>query len=99
LALPQDTQTEAFDYPDSFFETRVWTIERQRGDAAAIARAAAAVRSSKAPLIVAGGGVLYSEASAALRRFAEATGIAVAETQAGKSAIPPIIRCRPARSA
>jgi 3D-(3,5/4)-trihydroxycyclohexane-1,2-dione acylhydrolase (decyclizing) len=88
LALPQDTQTEAFDYPDSFFETRVWTIERQRGDAAAIARAAAAVRSSKSPLIVAGGGVLYSEASAALRRFAEATGIAVAETQAGKSAIP-----------
>jgi 3D-(3,5/4)-trihydroxycyclohexane-1,2-dione acylhydrolase (decyclizing) len=78
LALPQDTQTEAFDYPDSFFETRVWTIDRQRGDAAAIARAAAAVRSSKSPLIVAGGGVLY----------AEATGIAVAETQAGKSAIP-----------
>ena len=87
LALPQDTQTEAFDYPDSFFEPRVWTIARQRGDAEAIGRAAAALRSSRAPLIVAGGGVLYSEATEALRRFAEATGIAVAETQAGKSAI------------
>ena len=87
LALPQDTQTEAFDYPESFFEPRVWTIPRQRGDAAAIGTAAAAVRSSRAPLIVAGGGVLYSEASDALRRFAEATGIPVAETQAGKSAL------------
>ncbi len=87
LALPQDTQTEAFDYPAAFFEPRVWTIPRQRGDAAAIARATAAIRSSKAPLIIAGGGVLYSEASESLRKFAEATGIAVAETQAGKSAI------------
>jgi 3D-(3,5/4)-trihydroxycyclohexane-1,2-dione acylhydrolase (decyclizing) len=88
LALPQDTQTEAFDYPEAFFETRVWTIGRQRGDAAAIRRAADALRASKTPLIVAGGGVLYSEAAEALRRFAEATGIAVAETQAGKSAMP-----------
>ena len=87
LSLPQDTQTEAFDYPDAFFAERVWTIPRQRGDAAAIGRAADAVRASRSPLIVAGGGVLYSEASAALRNFAEATGIAVAETQAGKSAI------------
>ena len=87
LSLPQDTQTEAFDYPDAFFAERVWTIPRQRGDAAAIGRAADAVRASRSPLIVAGGGVLYSEASEALRKFAEATGIAVAETQAGKSAI------------
>ena len=87
LALPQDTQTEAFDYPDAFFAPRIWTIPRQRGDAALLARAADAVRSSRSPLIVAGGGVLYSEASEALRDFAEATGIAVAETQAGKSAI------------
>ncbi len=87
LALPQDTQTEAFEYPDAFFAPRVWTIARQRGDAAVIARAAEAVRSSRSPLIIAGGGVLYSEASSALRQFAEATGIAVAETQAGKSAI------------
>jgi 3D-(3,5/4)-trihydroxycyclohexane-1,2-dione acylhydrolase (decyclizing) len=87
LALPQDTQIEAFEYPESFFEPRVWTIARQRGDAAAIGRAAAALRSSRAPLIVAGGGVLYSEATDSLRRLAEASGIAVAETQAGKSAI------------
>ncbi|HUQ88333.1 MAG TPA: 3D-(3,5/4)-trihydroxycyclohexane-1,2-dione acylhydrolase (decyclizing), partial [Vicinamibacterales bacterium] len=88
LALPQDTQTEAFEYPDAFFESRVWAIARQRGDASGIARAAAALRSSTSPLIVAGGGVLYSDASSALQRFADATGIAVAETQAGKSAIP-----------
>ena len=87
LALPEDTQTEAFDYPASFFEPRVWTIPRQRGDVTAILRAAAALRSSRAPLIIAGGGVLYSEATDALRRFAEATGIAVAETQAGKSSM------------
>ncbi|MGH9384291.1 MAG: 3D-(3,5/4)-trihydroxycyclohexane-1,2-dione acylhydrolase (decyclizing) [Vicinamibacterales bacterium] len=87
LALPQDVQTEAFDFPESFLEPRVWTIARPRGDSAAIARAAGALRSSRTPLIVAGGGVLYSEASESLRRFAEATGIAVAETQAGKSAI------------
>ncbi len=88
LALPQDTQTEAFDYPEAFFDERVWTIARPRGDAEAFARAAEAIRSSRNPLIIAGGGVLYSEATGALRRFAEATGIAVAETQAGKSAIP-----------
>ena len=87
LALPQDTQTEAYEYPAQFFEPRVWTIARQRGDAAAIARAVEAIRSSRAPLIIAGGGVLYSDASNALRQFAEATGIAVAETQAGKGAI------------
>jgi 3D-(3,5/4)-trihydroxycyclohexane-1,2-dione acylhydrolase (decyclizing) len=87
LALPQDTQTEAFDYPDRFFEPRVWTIARPRGDAGAMARAAEAIRTSRTPLIIAGGGVLYSEAAAALGRFAETTGIGVAETQAGKSAI------------
>jgi 3D-(3,5/4)-trihydroxycyclohexane-1,2-dione acylhydrolase (decyclizing) len=87
LALPQDTQTEASEYPAQFFEPRVWTIARQRGDAAAIARAVEAIRSSGTPLIIAGGGVLYSDASDALRQFAEATGIAVAETQAGKGAI------------
>ena len=85
--LPQDTQTEAFEYPARFFEPRVWTIARPRGDAAAMARAVEAIRSSRAPLIIAGGGVLYSDASNALRQFAEATGIAVAETQAGKGAI------------
>ncbi len=88
LALPEDTQTEAFDYPDAFFDERVWTVARPRGDAEVIARAADAIRTSTTPLIIAGGGVLYSEATDALRRFAEMTGIGVAETQAGKSAIP-----------
>ena len=88
LALPQDTQAEAFDYPAALFEERVWRIPRARGDAEALAAAAAAIRASRAPIVIAGGGVLYSEATAALRDLAEATGIAVAETQAGKSAIP-----------
>ena len=87
LALPQDTQTEAFDYPSKLFEERVWHIPRTRGDRDALARAAAAIRASERPLIVAGGGVLYSDATDALARFADATGIPVAETQAGKSAI------------
>ena len=88
LALPEDTQAEACDYPAWLFEERTWTIPRPRGDRHAIARAVEAIRSSRAPLIVAGGGVLYSEASDALIRFAEATGIPVAETQAGKGCVP-----------
>jgi 3D-(3,5/4)-trihydroxycyclohexane-1,2-dione acylhydrolase (decyclizing) len=88
LALPQDTQAEAFDYPAALFEERVWTIPRPRGDASAVARAADAIRTSRKPIIIAGGGVLYSDATEQLRRFAEATGIGVAETQAGKSAVP-----------
>ena len=88
LALPQDTQAEAFDYPAALFEERVWTIPRPRGDASALARAAAAIRASRKPIVIAGGGVLYSDATEALRRFAEATGIGVGETQAGKSAMP-----------
>jgi 3D-(3,5/4)-trihydroxycyclohexane-1,2-dione acylhydrolase (decyclizing) len=88
LALPQDTQAEAFDYPEGFFDERTWSIARPRGDRAAIDHAASAIRDSVNPLVIAGGGVLYSEATAALRRFAESGGIGVAETQAGKSAIP-----------
>ena len=87
LALPQDTQVEAFDYPAAMFEERDWHIQRPRGDAGALSRAVQLIRAAKRPLIIAGGGVLYSEASAALQTFAEATGIAVCETQAGKSAI------------
>lgn len=88
LALPQDTQAEAFEYPEAFFDERTWSIARPRGDRAAIDHAASAIRDSVRPLIIAGGGVLYSEATDALRRFAEAGGIGVAETQAGKSAMP-----------
>ncbi|GAB4575414.1 MAG: 3D-(3,5/4)-trihydroxycyclohexane-1,2-dione acylhydrolase (decyclizing) [Anaerolineae bacterium] len=88
LSLPQDTQTEAFDYPEAFFERRVWVIPRNRPDTALIQRAAAWIRQSKAPLIVAGGGVHYSGANAALADFVARTGIPVGETQAGKGALP-----------
>ena len=88
LALPQDVQAEAYDFPNEFLDKRVWHIERRPPDPAALARAAAAIRSAKRPLIVAGGGVRYACASDALRRFAEETGIPVAETQAGKGSLP-----------
>ena len=88
LSMPQDTQTEAFDFPASLFEERTWVVPRARGDREQIKRAAEAIRASRKPLIIAGGGVLYSEAADALRQFAEATGIGVAETQGGKSAMP-----------
>jgi 3D-(3,5/4)-trihydroxycyclohexane-1,2-dione acylhydrolase (decyclizing) len=87
LALPEDTQTEAFDYPERLFDDRVWSIPRQRGDREALQKAAAAIRASRAPMIIAGGGVLYSDATGALLRLAEGCGIGIAETQAGKSAI------------
>src|SRR6184192_160676 len=88
LALPQDVQAEAYDYPAALFEPRVWTIPRPRADRDRLREAAALLRASRRPLIVAGGGVIYSEATAALRAFADATGIPVAETQAGKGALP-----------
>ena len=88
LALPQDVQAEAYDYPDEFLAKRVWHIERRPPDPAALARARAAIRSAKRPLVVAGGGVIYACASDALRRFADETGIPVAETQAGKGSLP-----------
>ncbi len=88
LALPQDVQAEAFDYPEHFFEKRVWTIPRARCDSGLLAKAAQWIRSAKAPLIVAGGGLIYSEASRALAKLAEQTGIPVAETQAGKGSLP-----------
>jgi 3D-(3,5/4)-trihydroxycyclohexane-1,2-dione acylhydrolase (decyclizing) len=87
LALPQDVQAEAYDYPSALFETRVWTVARTRADRALVQRAADLIRSSKAPMIVAGGGVIYSDATDALRRLVDATGIAVGETQAGKGAL------------
>ncbi|MDX2161998.1 MAG: 3D-(3,5/4)-trihydroxycyclohexane-1,2-dione acylhydrolase (decyclizing) [bacterium] len=88
LALPQDVQTMAFDYPESLFEKRVWTIPRNRPDTALIQQAAAWIRAAHAPLIVAGGGVHYSEAWRALAQLAEAVGIPVCETQAGKGSLP-----------
>ena len=88
LAFCQDTQAEAYDYPVAFFDRRVWTIRRPRADRAELAAAVAAIRAARTPLIVAGGGVLYSGASAALSAFAARHQIAVVETQAGKSALP-----------
>lgn len=88
LSLPQDVQTEAFNFPEHFFRKRVWAIPRPRCDESLLNRAAEWVRAAKKPLIVAGGGVLYSGASESLARFAAATGIPVSETQAGKGALP-----------
>jgi 3D-(3,5/4)-trihydroxycyclohexane-1,2-dione acylhydrolase (decyclizing) len=88
LALCQDVQAEAHDYPASFFAEKVWSPRRIRPDENELARAVSMLREAKKPMIIAGGGVLYSEASSALAGFAERHGIPVAETQAGKSSLP-----------
>jgi 3D-(3,5/4)-trihydroxycyclohexane-1,2-dione acylhydrolase (decyclizing) len=88
LALCQDTQAEAIDWPESFFTEHLWRQRRSPPDAQELADAVNALRASRAPLIVAGGGVLYSEASEALAQFATSLGIPVAETQAGKGSLP-----------
>ncbi len=88
IALPQDVQAEAWDWPEELFAKRVWHVARPAVEPAALERAVAAIRTSQRPLIVAGGGVTYSRANDALRAFAEFTGIPVAETQAGKGALP-----------
>jgi 3D-(3,5/4)-trihydroxycyclohexane-1,2-dione acylhydrolase (decyclizing) len=88
LALPQDVQTEAFDYPTGLFEKRVWVIPRNRPDLALLQKAAEWIKTSRQPLIVAGGGVHYSDAAGTLREFVDKTGIPVGESQAGKGALP-----------
>ena len=88
LAFPQDVQTEAHDYPDEFLARRVWHITRPEPDSGRLAAAAALIRGARRPLIIAGGGVIYSEATNALRSLVEQTGIPVAETQAGKGSLP-----------
>ena len=87
IALPQDVQAEAYDWPVGFFDRRVWHVARPMPEPAALARAVEIIRGAQRPLIVAGGGVVYSGASADLRAFADATGIPVADTHAGKGAI------------
>jgi 3D-(3,5/4)-trihydroxycyclohexane-1,2-dione acylhydrolase (decyclizing) len=87
IALPEDVQAEAVEVPDSFLEPRVWTIYRRPPAPDALARAAELIRAARRPLIVAGGGVIYSEATEALRELVEATGIPVAETQAGRGSL------------
>jgi 3D-(3,5/4)-trihydroxycyclohexane-1,2-dione acylhydrolase (decyclizing) len=88
VALPQDVQAEAYDWPVGLFRERVWSVPRPVPEPAALARAVEVLRSARRPLVVAGGGVIYAEATGALRAFAEATGIPVAETQAGKGSLP-----------
>jgi 3D-(3,5/4)-trihydroxycyclohexane-1,2-dione acylhydrolase (decyclizing) len=87
ISMPQDVQAEAFDFPEEFFGKRVWVVPRVRCDESLLKRAAEWIQAAKRPLIVAGGGVLYSEASEALSQFAQLTGIPVCETQAGKGAL------------
>lgn len=87
LSLPQDVQVEAFDYPTALFDKRVWIIPRPRPDAELLRRAVDWIRASKAPLIIAGGGIIYSEATNILGEFVKRVGIPVAETQAGKGAL------------
>jgi 3D-(3,5/4)-trihydroxycyclohexane-1,2-dione acylhydrolase (decyclizing) len=87
LALPQDVQAEAFDWPEELFAKRVWHVRRPMPEAELVAEAARLLRGARRPLIVAGGGTIYAEATDALRRLAEATGIPVAETQAGKGSL------------
>src|SRR3984893_5957697 len=88
LALPQDVQAEAFDYPDAFFEKRTWSVPRAEPDSRALDRAAAMIHAADRPMIIAGGGIIYSEATNALRQLVEMTGIPVGETQAGKGSLP-----------
>jgi 3D-(3,5/4)-trihydroxycyclohexane-1,2-dione acylhydrolase (decyclizing) len=88
LALPQDVQAEALDWPEELFERRVWHVRRPPVEPAVLQQAAELLRRARRPLIVAGGGTIYAEATDALRAFARATGIPVAETQAGKGSLP-----------
>ncbi len=88
LSLCQDVQSEAYDYPLSFFAEKVWTSRRVRPSRDELAGAAKALSKAKKPLIISGGGVLYSQASESLRAFVEKHGIPVCETQAGKSSLP-----------
>ncbi|HUU18556.1 MAG TPA: 3D-(3,5/4)-trihydroxycyclohexane-1,2-dione acylhydrolase (decyclizing) [Sedimentisphaerales bacterium] len=87
LSLPEDTQTEAHDYPVEFFNKRIWHIPRNRADSKALKEAARWIRESKCPLIIAGGGVIYSGAEEVLKQFVEKTGIPVGVTMAGKGSL------------
>jgi len=88
LALPQDVQAEAWDFPADLFEERTWVVPRVRPDTTLVGRAADAIVAARRPMIVCGGGVLYSSAEMVLDRFATRFGIPVTETQAGKGALP-----------
>ena len=87
IALPQDVQAHAYDYPAFFFDRRVWQVERRRPHPDRIAEAVALLKAAKSPIVIAGGGVIYSDARAELRTFAETFGVPVGETMGGKGAI------------
>jgi 3D-(3,5/4)-trihydroxycyclohexane-1,2-dione acylhydrolase (decyclizing) len=93
LALPHDVQVEAYDFPERFLAPRVWPVRRAVPDPDSLDDAVRAIRAARRPLLVAGGGVIYSRATGALRDLVEATGIPVAETQAGKGALRYDHRC------
>jgi 3D-(3,5/4)-trihydroxycyclohexane-1,2-dione acylhydrolase (decyclizing) len=88
LALPQDVQAEAFDWPEEFFAERVWPVRRPVPEPEALSGAAALLRGARRPLIVSGGGTIYAGATETLRKLVEQTGVPVAETQAGKGSVP-----------
>jgi 3D-(3,5/4)-trihydroxycyclohexane-1,2-dione acylhydrolase (decyclizing) len=88
LSLPQDVQAEAYDWPEEFFAKRVWHVRRPPAEPETLAAAAELLRGARRPLIVSGGGTIYAEATGALRALAQATGVPVAETQAGKGSLP-----------
>lgn len=88
IALPQDVQAEAYDFPEEFFARRVWRVGRLRPDSASLTDAAEWIRQSQKPVVIAGGGAIYGEATEALKHLASETGIPVVETQAGKGALP-----------
>ncbi len=88
ISLPEDTQTEAYDWPNEFFTKRVWRIRRPVPEPEMVEKVAELIKKAKRPLIIAGGGVMYSEANEALAQFAQTFGIPVSESQAGKGAIP-----------
>ncbi len=88
LALPQDVQPEAFDFPEELFDERIWHVPRARPDNSALLKAVEIIRNAKKPMIISGGGTIYSEATDALQTFVNQTGIPVGETFAGKGALP-----------
>ncbi len=88
IALPEDVQAEAYDFPEAFFAPRVWRVRRPPPEEEALAEAVALLKGAQRPLVIAGGGVIYSEASEALAELTQAYGLPVTETQAGKGAIP-----------
>ncbi len=88
LSIPQDVQAEAFDFPADLFKKRIWKIQRQRPDKEILFKAIEWIKKSKKPLIISGGGTIYSGAEEVLNKFIDVTGIPVTETFAGKGAIP-----------